>query len=139
MMLNYAITYLLAVGAGIWGIQHPVGWGFAIVNFVWWIGIAHAGTLISAILFLIRQQWRTSINRIAETVTMFAVLCAAIPLAHIGRPWVGYWLGPYADKMKLWPNFRSPLMWDVSRGSDLPNRVAGVLVCRADSGFRHDA
>ena len=98
---------------GIWGIQIPVGWGFAIINFVWWIGIGHAGTLISAILLLLRQQWRTSINRFAEAMTLFAVSCAGIfPLLHMGRPWLGYWLFPYPDTMKMWPNFRSPLVWD---------------------------
>src|ERR1700686_2763700 len=113
MLLLYSITYLFAVGVGIWGIQIPVGWGFAIINFVWWIGIGHAGTLISAILLLLRQQWRTSINRFAEAMTLFAVSCAGIfPLIHMGRPWLGYWLFPYPDTMKMWPNFRSPLVWD---------------------------
>ncbi len=113
MLLMYALTYLLIVGVGIWGIQIPVGWGFAIINFVWWIGIGHAGTLISAILLLLRQHWRTSINRFAEAMTLFAVACAGIfPLAHMGRPWLGYWLFPYPDTMKMWPNFRSPLVWD---------------------------
>jgi molybdopterin-containing oxidoreductase family membrane subunit len=113
MMLFYAITYLLLVGVGIWGIRIPVGWGFAIINFVWWIGIGHAGTLISAILLLLRQQWRTSINRFAEAMTLFAVACAGIfPLVHMGRPWLGYWLFPYPNSMKMWPNFRSPLVWD---------------------------
>src|SRR3984885_5011959 len=113
MMLMYALTYLLLVGVGIWGIMIPVGWGFAIINFVWWIGIGHAGTLISAILLLLRQQWRTSINRFAEAMTLFAVACAGIfPLVHMGRPWLGYWLFPYPDTMKMWPNFRSPLVWD---------------------------
>jgi Ni/Fe-hydrogenase subunit HybB-like protein len=114
MLLLYAITYLFAVGVGIWGIQIPVGWGFAIINFVWWIGIGHAGTLISAILLLLRQQWRTSINRFAEAMTLFAVACAGIfPLIHMGRPWLAYWMFPYPDTMKMWPNFRSPLVWDV--------------------------
>jgi Ni/Fe-hydrogenase subunit HybB-like protein len=113
MMLMYAMTYLLLEGVGIWGIQIPVGWGFAIINFVWWIGIGHAGTLISAILLLLRQQWRTSINRFAEAMTLFAVACAGIfPLIHMGRPWLAYWLFPYPDTMKMWPNFRSPLVWD---------------------------
>src|SRR6202163_3502321 len=113
MLLLYSITYLFVVGVGIWGIQIPVGWGFAIINFVWWIGIGHAGTLISAILLLLRQQWRTSINRFAEAMTLFAVACAGIfPLFHMGRPWLGYWLFPYPDTMKMWPNFRSPLVWD---------------------------
>jgi molybdopterin-containing oxidoreductase family membrane subunit len=101
------------VGVGIWGVTIPIAWGFAIINFVWWIGIGHAGTLISAILLLLRQQWRTSINRFAEAMTLFAVACAGLfPLVHMGRPWVGYWLFPYPDTMKMWPNFRSPLVWD---------------------------
>ena len=114
MLLLYSVTYLLLVGVGIWGIQIPVGWGFAIINFVWWIGIGHAGTLISAILLLLRQQWRTSINRFAEAMTLFAVACAGIfPIIHMGRPWLAYWMFPYPDTMKMWPNFRSPLAWDV--------------------------
>jgi Ni/Fe-hydrogenase subunit HybB-like protein len=113
MMLLVAVTYLFAVGTGIWGINIPIGWGFAIINFVWWIGIGHAGTLISAILLLFRQQWRTSINRFAEAMTLFAVSCAGLfPLLHLGRPWLFYWLFPYPDTMKLWPQFRSPLVWD---------------------------
>jgi Ni/Fe-hydrogenase subunit HybB-like protein len=113
MLLLYSVTYLFVVGVGIWGIQIPVAWGFAIINFVWWIGIGHAGTLISAILLLLRQQWRTSINRFAEAMTLFAVACAGIfPLIHMGRPWLAYWLFPYPDTMRMWPNFRSPLVWD---------------------------
>src|SRR5579863_950311 len=114
MLLLFSITYLFAVGVGIWGIQIPVGWGFAIINFVWWIGIGHAGTLISAILLLLRQQWRTSINRFAEAMTLFAVACAGMfPLLHMGRPWLFYWMMPYPNTMYLWPQFRSPLVWDV--------------------------
>jgi len=114
MVLNVAIAYLLSVGVGIWGIRIPVAWGFAIVNFVWWIGIGHAGTLISAILLLLRQRWRTSINRFAEAMTIFAVACAGMfPLLHMGRPWLFYWLMPYPNPMWLWPQFRSPLVWDV--------------------------
>jgi molybdopterin-containing oxidoreductase family membrane subunit len=114
MVLNYAIAYLLIEGVGIWGINIPIAWGFAIVNFVWWIGIGHAGTLISAILLLLHQKWRTSINRFAEAMTLFAVACAAIfPLIHMGRPWFAYWLFPYPNTMGLWPQFRSPLVWDV--------------------------
>jgi Ni/Fe-hydrogenase subunit HybB-like protein len=114
MLLLYSVTYLLLVGVGIWGIQIPIGWGFAIINFVWWIGIGHAGTLISAILLLLRQKWRTSINRFAEAMTLFAVACAGIfPIIHMGRPWLAYWMFPYPDTMKMWPNFRSPLAWDV--------------------------
>jgi len=114
MMLFYAIAYLLIAGIGIWGINIPVGWGFAIINFVWWIGIGHAGTLISAILLLLRQQWRQSINRFAEAMTLFAVACAGLfPLLHLGRPFYFYWLVPYPNIMSLWPQFRSPLVWDV--------------------------
>ncbi len=114
MGLLYTITVLVVVGVGIWGVNIPVGWGFDILNFVWWIGIGHAGTLISAILLLFRQQWRTSINRFAEAMTLFAVACAALyPALHTGRPWFDYWLLPYPNTMNLWPQFRSPLIWDV--------------------------
>jgi len=114
MLLNVTLGYLLIKGVGIWGINIPIGWGFAIVNFVWWIGIGHAGTLISAILLLLRQQWRTSINRFAEAMTLFAVACAGMfPLLHMGRPWLFFWLMPYPNPMWLWPQFRSPLVWDV--------------------------
>lgn len=109
-----SIGFLLVKGTGVWGINQPVGWGFAIINFVWWIGIGHAGTLISAILLLLRQEWRTSINRFAETMTIFAVMCAGLfPLLHVGRPWLAYWLFPYPSVMQMWPQFRSPLVWDV--------------------------
>jgi Ni/Fe-hydrogenase subunit HybB-like protein len=114
MLLLFAVSYLLVVGVGIWGINVPIGWGFSIVNFVWWIGIGHAGTLISAILLLLRQKWRTSINRFAEAMTLFAVSCAGIfPLLHMGRPWLFYWMTPYPNPMWMWPQFRSPLVWDV--------------------------
>jgi Ni/Fe-hydrogenase subunit HybB-like protein len=114
IVLHFAIAYLLVRGVGVWGINIPVGWGFAIVNFVWWIGIGHAGTLISAILLLLKQKWRTSINRFAEAMTLFAVACAGLfPLLHMGRPWFFYWLAPYPNTMQLWPQFRSPLVWDV--------------------------
>jgi Ni/Fe-hydrogenase subunit HybB-like protein len=114
-ILNTAIAYLLGRGTGIWGINIPVGWGFAIVNFVWWIGIGHAGTLISAILLLFKQSWRTSINRFAEGMTIFAVMQAGLfPLIHTGRPWLAaYWLFPIPNTMGVWPQFRSPLIWDV--------------------------
>jgi Ni/Fe-hydrogenase subunit HybB-like protein len=113
-LLLYAVSYLLIAGVGIWGINIPVGWGFAITNFVWWIGIGHAGTLISAILLLLHQEWRTSINRFAEAMTLFAVACAGLfPLLHMGRPWFFYWMFPYPNTMKIWPQFRSPLIWDV--------------------------
>lgn len=109
------VAMLFAFGVGIWGINIPVGWGFDIINFVWWIGIGHAGTLISAILLLFRQDWRTSINRFAEAMTLFAVACAALfPILHMGRPEVGaYWVLPLPNVMGMWPQFRSPLMWDV--------------------------
>jgi Ni/Fe-hydrogenase subunit HybB-like protein len=114
MLLLYAISYLFVKGIGIWGVNIPIGWGFAIINFVWWIGIGHAGTLISAILLLLRQEWRTSINRFAEAMTLFAVACAGLfPVLHLGRPWLFYWLLPYPNTMSVWPQFRSPLMWDV--------------------------
>ena len=115
MMLLTALTKLVFTGIGIWGNNNPVGWGFDIINFVWWIGIGHAGTLISAILLLLRQEWRTSINRFAEAMTLFAVACALLyPLFHTGRPWLAvYWLLPYPNTMAIWPNFRSPLIWDV--------------------------
>ncbi|HWS72319.1 MAG TPA: NrfD/PsrC family molybdoenzyme membrane anchor subunit, partial [Thermoanaerobaculia bacterium] len=114
MILTATIGKLLLVGVGIWGINHPIGWGMDILNFVWWIGIGHAGTLISAILLLLRQEWRTSINRFAEAMTLFAVASAGLyPALHTGRPWYDYWLFPYPNTMTLWPQFRSPLMWDV--------------------------
>jgi molybdopterin-containing oxidoreductase family membrane subunit len=113
--LQAALGYVVMVGIGVWGTNIPVGWAFPIVNFVWWIGIGHAGTLISAILLLFKQQWRMSISRMAEAMTIFAVLCAAIyPILHTGRPWLAaYWLFPYPNTMGLWPQFRSPLIWDV--------------------------
>src|SRR5690349_917975 len=104
LLVMYAVSYLLAVGVGIWGIKIPVAWGFAIVNFVWWIGIGHAGTLISAILLLLKQTWRNSINRFAEAMTLFAVSCAGMfPILHLGRPWLAYWLFPYPSSMGGWP------------------------------------
>jgi Ni/Fe-hydrogenase subunit HybB-like protein len=113
--LQLAIGYLVVKGVYIWGNNVPVGWAFEIINFVWWIGIGHAGTLISAILLLFKQQWRMSISRFAEAMTIFAVACAALfPLLHTGRPWLAaYWLFPYPNTMGLWPQFRSPLIWDV--------------------------
>ncbi|MBP8195578.1 MAG: polysulfide reductase NrfD [Deltaproteobacteria bacterium] len=109
------LTYLVTTGIGVWGNNSPVYWAWDITNFVWWIGIGHAGTLISAILFLFRQKWRTAINRFAEAMTVFAVLCALqFPIFHTGRPWLAaYWLFPLPNQMSMWPNFRSPLMWDV--------------------------
>src|SRR5579871_2096470 len=114
MLFLLSATLLLAKGVGIWGIRTPVMWGFAITNFVWWIGIGHAGTLISAILLLLNQRWRNSINRFAEAMTLFAVACAGMfPILHLGRPWLAYWLFPYPSSMGVWPQFRSPLVWDV--------------------------
>ena len=114
MLLLLAVGYLFVKGIGIWGVSVPVAWGFAIVNFVWWIGIGHAGTLISAVLLLLHQEWRTSINRFAEAMTLFAVACAGLfPILHLGRPWLFYWLFPYPNTLGLQPQFRSPLVWDV--------------------------
>ncbi len=114
LVFLWAVALLLAKGVGIWGIRTPVMWGFAITNFVWWIGIGHAGTLISAILLLLNQSWRNSINRFAEAMTLFAVACAGMfPLLHLGRPWLFYWLFPYPNSMGVQPQFRSPLVWDV--------------------------
>src|SRR4026209_2834921 len=113
-LMLLTITNLLFVGIGVWGVNVPVAWGIDILNFVWWIGIGHAGTLISAILLLLRQRWRTSINRFAEAMTLFAVAQAGMyPIFHLGRPWLMYWLFPYPNTMGIWPQFRSPLMWDV--------------------------
>lgn len=114
VMLFSLVGYLIVTGVGVWGNNNPVYWGWPIVNFVFWVGIGHAGTLISAILFLFRQNWRTSINRFAEAMTIFAVVCAGLfPGIHIGRIWVFYWLFPIPNQMEMWPNFRSPLLWDV--------------------------
>jgi molybdopterin-containing oxidoreductase family membrane subunit len=108
------LAYLISTGIGVWGLNHPVAWAWDITNFVFWIGIGHAGTLISAILFLLRQRWRTSINRAAEAMTIFAVMCAGIfPLVHTGRPWLAWWLLPIPTSNNIWPQFRSPLEWDV--------------------------
>ena len=110
-----AVTYQIAMGIGIWGLNKTVGWAFDITNFVFWIGIGHAGTLISAVLFLFRQHWRTAVNRSAEAMTLFAVMCAGIfPLIHMGRPWLAFWMAPYPNtRGPLWVNFKSPLLWDV--------------------------
>lgn len=114
LVFQWAVTWLFVAGVGIWGINIPVGWGYAIVNFVWWIGIGHAGTFISAFLYLLHQNWRASINRFAETITLFAVMCAGLfPLLHLGRPYKFYWMIPYPNVMALWPQFRSPLVWDM--------------------------
>ncbi len=114
MILPAMLLYQISTGVGVWGNNHPVMWGWDIINFVWWIGIGHAGTLISAILFLLRQRWRTAVNRAAEAMTIFAVMCAGIyPAVHVGRVWFDWWLLPIPTANGLWPQFRSPLMWDV--------------------------
>ncbi|HKP49808.1 MAG TPA: hypothetical protein VJU17_07305, partial [Gemmatimonadales bacterium] len=115
LWLAVTVTYTVVTGIGVWGNNIPVAWAYAIINFVWWIGIGHAGTFISAFLLLFHQRWRSSINRVAEAMTLFAVACAAMfPLLHTGRPWLAaYWLFPYPNTMQLWPQFRSPLIWDV--------------------------
>ena len=108
------IGYTLATGVGVWGNNIPVAWAFDIINFVFWVGIGHAGTLISAILLLFRARWRNAISRFAEAMTIFAVMCAGLfPLIHVGRPWIAFWLFPYPNQRAIWPNFRSPLIWDV--------------------------
>ncbi len=113
-LLGVAVSWLFWEGVGVWGLNVPVGWAWDITNFVFWVGIGHAGTLISAILFLFRQKWRTSINRAAEAMTIFAVMCAmTFPGIHVGRVWVAYWMFPLPYHMGVWPNFRSPLLWDV--------------------------
>jgi molybdopterin-containing oxidoreductase family membrane subunit len=110
----FCLGYQISTGVGTWGLNHPVGWAWDITNFVFWIGIGHAGTLISAILYLLRQKWRTSINRSAEAMTLFAVICAAIfPGVHVGRVWMAWYLAPLPNNYGIWPNFRSPLLWDV--------------------------
>jgi len=114
LLFAVAIVYLFAQGVGIWGVNEPVAWAFALTNFVWWVGIGHAGTFISAFLLLLRQRWRTSINRFAEAMTIFAVAMAGLmPILHLGRPWFAYWLVPYPDVMNVWPQWRSPLIWDI--------------------------
>ncbi|MFE8069435.1 polysulfide reductase NrfD [Marinobacteraceae bacterium S3BR75-40.1] len=113
LMLLAGMSYVFVTGVGLFGVNIPVAWGFPIVNTIWWIGIAHAGTLISAVLLLTRQPWRASINRLAEAMAMFAIFCAGLyPLLHLGRPWLAYYLFPYPDTMNLWPQWRSPLVWD---------------------------
>ena len=114
LLFAVAISYLFARGVGIWGIDEPVAWAFALTNFVWWVGIGHAGTFISAFLLLLRQHWRTSVNRFAEAMTIFAVAMAGLmPILHLGRPWFFYWLIPYPNVMNVWPQWRSPLVWDI--------------------------
>src|SRR5205823_1045919 len=110
-----ALGYTFVAGIGTWGNNIPVAWAFAITNFVWWIGIGHAGTFISAFLLLLEQRWRTSINRLAEAMTLFALVNAGLyPIAHLGRAWFAYWLVPYPATMKVWPQFRSSLTWDIA-------------------------
>jgi Ni/Fe-hydrogenase subunit HybB-like protein len=114
VLLGVCIGYLILAGTGTWGLNNPAAWGWAIVNFVFWVGIGHAGTLISAILYLFRQKWRTGINRAAEAMTIFAVVCAGMfPGIHIGRVWMAYYMAPLPNQMDIWPQFRSPLLWDV--------------------------
>jgi molybdopterin-containing oxidoreductase family membrane subunit len=115
LLLLYAVVYTIVTGIGVWGNNMPIAWAFDITNFVWWIGIGHAGTFISAFLLLLEQRWRTSINRIAEAMTLFAVMQAALfPLLHLGRPWFFYWLIPFPTTTKVWPNFKSALPWDAA-------------------------
>ena len=113
-LVPIGLIILISTGVGVWGNNHPVGWGWAITNFVFWIGIGHAGTLISAILFLTRQKWRTSINRASEAMTLFAVMCAGIfPAVHVGRFWMVWFLAPVPNANGIWQNFKSALLWDV--------------------------
>ena len=141
LLLVAMICYLISTGVGVWGLNHPVMWGWAIVNFVWWIGIGHAGTLISAILFLLRQRWRTSINRAAEAMTIFAVMCAGhFPASSTsGACGLRWWLFPLPNSNSIWPQFRSPLMWDVFAVSTYFTVSAAVLVRGADARPGHPA
>ena len=139
-LLMVAVTWLFFRGVGIWGIMIPVAWGFAIVNFVWWIGIGHAGTLISAILLLLKQDWRTSINRFSEAMTLFAVACAGMfPILHLGRPWLAYWLLPYPEHDVAVAAAAQSSDLGCVRGIDLCDRLAAVLVHGTDPRFRHHA
>ncbi|WP_437720010.1 NrfD/PsrC family molybdoenzyme membrane anchor subunit [Sorangium sp. So ce861] len=114
-MLAFTVLYTITTGIGVWGNNIPVGWAFGIINFVFWVGIGHAGTFISAILLLLEQRWRTSINRFAEAMTLFAVIQAGLyPLLHLGRPWFAYWLVPYPSTLEVWPQFKSALPWDAA-------------------------
>jgi hypothetical protein len=133
-LLGVSVSMVLAMGVGVWGINKTVGWGFDIINFVWWIGIGHAGTLISAILLLVHQNWRTSINRFAEAMTIFAVMCAGLfPLLHLGRHQYFYWLAPLPNTMGMWPQFRSAAGVGLLRCFDLLHGFSAVLVYRPDS------
>jgi hypothetical protein len=135
-----SILYTIGTGIGTWGLNNRVSWAWDITNFVWWVGIGHAGTLISAILLLFRQKWRMSINRSAEAMTIFSVIQAALfPLIHMGRIWLGWWVFPFPNQYgSLWVNFNSPLLWDVFAHFNLLFRFAGILVCWAHSGLCHD-
>ena len=136
LLLNVVMTYLFAYGVGIWGINVPVAWAFAITNFVWWIGIGHAGTLISAFLLLMHQRWRTSINRFAEAMTIFAVMCAGMfPLLHMGRPWLFYYMMPYPESDVAVAAVPQPAGLGRVRGVHLLHGFVAVLVCGLDSGF----
>ena len=138
LVLGGCLNHLFLKGVGVWGNNNPAYWGWPIVNFVWWVGIGHAGTLISAVLFLFRQNWRTGINRAAEAMTIFAVVCAGLfPGVHIGRVWSFYWLFPIpTEHLAMWPNFRSPLLWDVFAVSTLCDRIDFVLVYGHGSRYR---
>ncbi len=139
-ILGISVAWLVWEGIGVWGLNQPVGWAFDITNFVFWIGIGHAGTLISAVLFLFRQKWRTSINRAAEAMTIFAVMCALLfPGIHVGRPWVAYWMAPLPNQMGVWPRLPEPAAVGLLRGLDLRHRVGALLVRRADPRPRHPA
>ena len=138
--LPFAMGNLLLIGVGKFGINQPVGWGMDIINFVWWIGIGHAGTLISAILMLFRQEWRMAIARFAEAMTIFAVMCAGMyPVFHTGRPWLAYWLLPYPNTMAIFAATAFTARVGRVRGFDVRDRVDPVLVCRSDPRLRDDA
>ncbi len=140
MLLNVSIAWLLIRGIGIWGVNQPVAWGFAIVNFVWWIGIGHAGTFISAILLLLHQQWRTAINRFTEAMTLFAVACAGLfPLLHLGRPWVFYWLAAVSRHDGSLAAVALAAGLGCLRGRHVSHRLADVLVHRSHARSRGDA
>jgi len=115
VLLAVGVTYSVAVGTGVWGNNIPAAWAFPIINFVWWIGLGHAGTFISAFLLLLDQPWRSAVSRLAETMTLIALVNAAMfPLLHLGRPWFAYWAVPYPGTMGVWPNFKSALPWDLA-------------------------
>ena len=136
LVLLHAIVYLIATGVGAYGINIPVAWGTMISNFVWWVGIGHAGTLISAVLLLLRQPWRASINRFAEAMTLFAVAMAGLfPILHLGRPWFFYWLLPMPNTHMHWPQWRSPLVWDFAAIATYATvSLEAIREVRADGG-----